>query len=157
MLIQESEVKNNEQYIASKQLVDYSLEELFDEHAPFLFFTIKKVITSNQQAEETLKQVFLYLYKHLVDFNPKHHSIRIWLMNITRNIAIDNLCNNQRDRDCKANLDCLSIAEKSVFALFYFHPYTTDEIANILHLPLQLVEQHLHAAVTKTTQHITVS
>jgi DNA-directed RNA polymerase specialized sigma24 family protein len=142
-------VKQSPITIANKLPIAYSAEELYDKYSPFLFSSITAIIANKQQAEKTLVEVFISLYNHLSDFNPKRNTFEVWLMNNARNTAIDNLCGTQKVYQCDANFKSLSLAEKTVFALFYFRTYTVKQIVDVLHLSAPVVEKLLQAAEAK--------
>ncbi len=143
-----------ERQIANPSLppIVYSEEELYDKYSPALYYIVTSIIPDKRQAEETLVEIFVYLYKHSSDFNPQRNSFAVWLMNTARNIAIDNLCNTQQVYNCDENLKSLPLSEKTVFALFHFRAYTINQTADVLHLSVPLVQKLLQQAEAKTNK-----
>jgi hypothetical protein len=60
-----------------------SAEQMYDKYAPFLFSINTKIIPDNKNAEDTLVEVFLYVYTHLSDYNPAYNTFPLWLMNLS--------------------------------------------------------------------------
>jgi DNA-directed RNA polymerase specialized sigma24 family protein len=126
-----------------------SAEQVYDNYAPVMFSIITKIIPDNKKSEDTLAEVFLYVHTHLFDYNPRCNTFLVWLMNNARNIAINKLCNMQQGYPCDTNFKTLSLAEKSVYALYYFRSFSLSQIGEVLHLSNPIVEKLLGSAEAK--------
>ena len=125
------------------------IEELYNKYCPILFSIISNIIPDTTAAKDTLVQVFLYVHHHLPHNNTVERTNNIWLLNVARDIAVDNLCKMQNDYQCDKNFKTLSLAEKTVFALFYFRSFSVSKIVELLHLPAGTVTRLLESAERK--------
>jgi hypothetical protein len=74
-------LKERDKY--KKQPEVSSAEQMYDKYAPLLFSINTKIIPDNKNAEDTLVEVFLYVYTHLSDYNPAYNTFPLWLINLS--------------------------------------------------------------------------
>jgi DNA-directed RNA polymerase specialized sigma subunit len=55
----------------------------------------------------------------------------------------------QQDYPCDTNFKTLSLAEKTVFALYYFRSFSVNQIVEVLHLSNPIIEKLLRSAEVK--------
>ncbi len=139
-------------FLSGRTAYTASVEQLYDECAALVYSIITKFIEDKIQAEEILAEVFVHLYKDLSNYDAARGSFVVWLINTTRNLALDKLCAMQTDYQCNENFKNLPLAQKTVFALYYFRSYSITEIAEILHLPTHMCEKLLKAAEEKQSR-----
>lgn len=72
-----------------------ALEALYDRYSPLLYTLIKKIVNKEDTAEEILAEVFEIIWKKISRFNFSTENVYTWLINLTRNKAIDYLRRNR--------------------------------------------------------------
>ncbi len=160
---------------AIKNKEEAAISTLYDNYAPVLFTIITKIVADNQMAEEALQNVFIKVWFNIESYNSTKGSLFTWLINISRNEAIDVL-RSKRYKHYFANrslesadmlfsnntlvsrlddigfqklLGQLEPSEKTVIELIYYRGYTCVEIAEILHIPLGTVKTKMQRAYKK--------
>lgn len=68
-----------------------ALEEVYDRYSSLLYSLIKKIITDDKNSNEILTKVFLILWNKIDAYPEQTRNLFVWLINITRNLAIDHL------------------------------------------------------------------
>lgn len=66
-----------------------ALSRLYDRHAPALFALGKRILGRPADAEETLQEVFVYVWDHADRYDAKRSSVATWLVLLMRSRAID--------------------------------------------------------------------
>ncbi|WP_246833969.1 RNA polymerase sigma factor [Pedobacter sp. G11] len=152
-----------------------SFNKLYKMYAPNLMGVIMKIVNQQETAEDLLQEVFLKIRKSLHTYDEKKSRLFTWMLNITRNTALDHLRKKSYRQD-KANviledvgtelenhtfsmntdvigikklLEQLSSKQKLVLDLAYYQGYTHEEIAEKLDMPVGSVKTTLRQAIIK--------
>ncbi len=66
-------------------------EFLYDRYAPMLYGVICKLVKDEVMAEKVLKKSFIQIWNQLAALQPGKCNLFIWMHNITRNIALEEI------------------------------------------------------------------
>lgn len=66
-------------------------EFLYDRYAPLLYGMICKLVNDDAMAQEVLKKSFIQIWTQLATVQPGKFNLFIWMHNITRNIALEEI------------------------------------------------------------------
>ena len=72
-----------------------ALEALYDRYSPLLYTLIRKIVNNEDTTEEILAEVFEIIWKKISRFNFSTENVYAWLINLTRNKAVDFLRRNR--------------------------------------------------------------
>lgn len=64
---------------------------LYDMYSKSLFSIITNLIKDREEAEDVLQEVFVKIWKNIETYNQSKGRLYTWMLNITRNTAIDKL------------------------------------------------------------------
>ena len=65
--------------------------QLYDMYSKSLFSIITNLINDREEAEDVLQEVFVKIWKNIETYNQSKGRLYTWMLNITRNTAIDKL------------------------------------------------------------------
>ena len=65
--------------------------QLYDMYSKSLFSIITNLIKDREEAEDVLQEVFIKIWKNIDTYNQSKGRLYTWMLNITRNTAIDKL------------------------------------------------------------------
>ncbi len=65
--------------------------QLYDMYSKSLFSIITNLIKDREEAEDVLQEVFVKIWKNIDSYNQSKGRLYTWMLNITRNTAIDKL------------------------------------------------------------------
>ncbi|WP_316807783.1 sigma-70 family RNA polymerase sigma factor [Pedobacter agri] len=150
-----------------------AFNKFYKMYAPNLMGVIMKIVNQQETAEDLLQEVFLKIRKSLHTYDEKKSRLFTWMLNITRNTALDHL-RKKSYRQEKTNvffedvtieleahtfsmntdaigikklLEQLSPKQKLVLDLAYYQGYTHEEIAERLSMPVGSVKTSLRQAI----------
>lgn len=115
---------------------------LYDNYAPAIYSVITNIISDKTKAEDVLANIFSSLSAEIDKYDNKN-SLLLWLLNLSRNQCISQLIedNGKTETALVNNYVCtLPLLEKTIFALVYFKGLNINEVAALLHLPLNKIE-----------------
>ncbi|MEM8908290.1 MAG: sigma-70 family RNA polymerase sigma factor [Bacteroidota bacterium] len=145
---------------------------LYDRYAASLYGVALKIVHSEEVAEDILQDVFIKAWQKGVDYDSRKGSVFTWLLNITRNRAIDITRSSSFRKQAKI-LELNSFAHESnngngyteelnvnqiglrwmvnqldlkyqkVIELVYFQGFTQSEVVEQLGIPLGTVKTRL--------------
>ncbi|TDD96919.1 RNA polymerase sigma factor [Flavobacterium cellulosilyticum] len=142
---------------------------LYDMYSKSLFSVISNLLKETEDAEDTLQEVFVKIWKSIDSYSASKGRLYTWMLNIARNSAIDKLrskgfnnskknlsdenfvnlledSNNQNNR-----IDTIGILEfvkklkpkcVQIIELLFFQGYTQQEASDELEIPLGTVKTH---------------
>lgn len=163
------------QLVASLKSGDHAAYSfLYDRYSGALFGAILKIIFQKELAEDVLQECFIKIYKNIHLYDETKGRLFTWLMQITRNTAIDtlrskdfkndsknlsldsNVYSTGADRSALAKgdaigmekiLNVLTDKQKAVIDLTYFHGLTQEEISGKLAVPIGTVKSRARSAL----------
>lgn len=149
---------------------------LYTNYSGALFGVITKLIPQQEIAEDVLQEAFVKIWNNIAQYDANKGRLFTWMLNITRNLAIDTLrskamgkfTQNQTidnsvdsiDMQYQTNMQTDTIGMKNLVAklpdehrvvieLMYFKGYTQAEIAEEFNIPLGTVKTRARNAITK--------
>ena len=156
-------------------LLDKSKEAfdvLYEKYSPTLYGIVLKIVVSEEAAQDVLQDSFIKIWNNIAKYDRSKGALFTWLLNITRNTAIDYTRSKhvknkiQMDEEIVSsmgnvememkNFDYIGVKEavitlkpeyKNVIQLLYFLGYTQEEAAKELNLPLGTLKTRARAAL----------
>jgi RNA polymerase sigma-70 factor (ECF subfamily) len=149
-----------------------TLRAVFDEHAGYLWRTLRHLGIPESDIEDLCQEVFVVVHRKLGDFEGRS-SLRTWLYGIALRVASDHRrrahVRNERPQADAAEhlvdarglapdartearselarlLDQLDADKRAVLVLYELEGFTMKEVAEALGCPLQTAYSRLHAA-----------
>ena len=146
---------------------DRAFTLLYDMYSKSLFSVISNLISDREEAEDVLQESFVKIWKNIETYNDSKGRLYTWMLNITRNTAIDKLrskgFNNKQknlssdnfvhllDDSNKAinRIDTIGIQEFikklkpkciQLLDLLFFKGFTQQEASEELEIPLATVK-----------------
>ena len=151
-----------------------AFEQLYDQYSAALLGVAVRVLGGNQPvAEDVLQEAFVKIWKNIERFDSSKGTIFTWMLNITRNTAIDKLrnLNIQPIQSLNENVSSINVSEnfaintdvigvedavntlkpeyRQMIDLAYFGGYTQEEISEKLDIPLGTVKTRTRAALNQ--------
>ena len=68
-----------------------ALESLYDRYSPVLYTLVKLIVADKEKAEEILADIFVIIWQKSLMFDINSGNLYSWLINLTRNKALDYL------------------------------------------------------------------
>ncbi len=142
-----------------------SLLKLYDSYSSHLFAHILKIIPDKEKSENILQTVFVTLSRNIETYNTKDRLL-LYLLNMARNEAIQTLILNDsmnnplffpQTTNIITFITKLPLLEKTILALIYFRGFTTKQIAELLGIPLKIIEFKLESQLEKLPKTISNS
>lgn len=150
-----------------------AFEEAYDRYSPTLYGIVLNIIHDEQQAQDILQDAFVKVWKKIHAFDPSKGRFFTWLLNLTRNTAIDAYRKKQRNpadkiqvldhnvnigkgHQTQQNVDAIGLEkvlhqlpdeQQTVIEYLYFKGYTQKETAEALEIPLGTVKSRIRIAV----------
>ena len=156
---------------------EQALAELYDRYRVILFGLLVRILSSREEAEDVLQEVFLQVWRQAADFDETRGKPFTWLVTLARSRGIDRLRTlAARDRVKQAGfrdeMELVSDAatdtfrseqrglvnsalaqlpeeQKRTLVLAYFDGLTQSEIAAKLGAPLGTVKTRMRTGMTK--------
>lgn len=149
---------------------EQAIRPLLARYGDALYGIMYRMVQSRETAEDLMQEVFVKVWKNGPSYDPSKGKLFTWLLNITRNTAIDHLrlVKNQKQRQ-SISLDRLvyhpttnakvkevglqhaleKLDEKyhQVIELLYLRGYSQREAAEVLNIPLGTVKTRALTAV----------
>ncbi len=146
---------------------DRAFTLLYDMYSKSLFSVISNLISDREEAEDVLQESFVKIWKNIETYNDSKGRLYTWMLNITRNSAIDKLrskgFNNKQKNLSSDNfvhllddsnkltnrIDTIGIQEFvkklkpkciQIIDLLFFKGYTQQEASDELAIPLGTVK-----------------
>jgi RNA polymerase sigma-70 factor (ECF subfamily) len=159
------------QLVASlKQGDKAAFSTLYDNYSGSLYGIVMRIVNDEALAEDVLQEAMIKIWKNIASYDETKGTLFTWLLNITRNVAIDKLrYNSKRQTQPIENImpvidtgnpnkpeDRIGVKElvanlkpefKSVISMAYFSGYTQDEISKELNVPIGTVKTRTRNAL----------
>ncbi len=147
---------------------------LYDNYAGALNGVIYKLVDDKQLAEDILQEAFVKIWNNFFQYDSTKGRLFTWMLNLTRNLAIDTLRSKGYKKQNKISgnensvsnlpdktnaiekfdsmgirnkLDNLKTDQKNIIELAYFNGLTQDEISKELLIPLGTVKTKMRTAI----------
>ena len=147
---------------------------LYDHYSKALYGIIYKIVNNEEIAQDLLQEAFLKIWKNIDTYDPFKGRLYTWLLNLTRNYAIDhyrssdfqhlNKIQNLEDSvsavdkqmqgtmmndhiGLKETVAELKPEYKQMIDLLYYKGYTHDEVAKEFNIPLGTVKTRVRSAI----------
>jgi len=150
-----------------------AFEYLYDRYSPALFGIILKIVKDEEKAADVMQDSFLKIWKNIRNYNAEKGSLFTWILNVTRNTAIDKLrvevktqmsvsWENVKEIDLTptviynpspSTIDLRAIVEKLLpekkllIEMVYFQGYTHEEVSEKLSIPLGTVKSRIRKSL----------
>ncbi len=143
---------------------------LYDKYCGALYGVLMRLVRRHNVADDLLQEVFVKIWKNIDSFDPARGTLFTWMLNITRNRAIDYLRSSRHQQEllhvdyelfahhrdyasassseyCTTELNDLQnktmqldAKYAEVIDMIYFYGFTQDQTARILKIPLGTVK-----------------
>jgi len=145
--------------------------ELYDELAPRVLGSIRRLLIDHAQSEEVAQEVFLEVWQSATRFDPNKGRATVWILTMAKRRAIDRIRSAQsaHDRDTRIGIrdfrveddvaeaaeiaverervgmamERLTDVQRQVISLAYDGGYSHTEIAELLQVPIGTVKTRL--------------
>jgi RNA polymerase sigma-70 factor (ECF subfamily) len=172
-----------ELFLALKSGDSNALGVLYDRHASLVYGLALKILSSAQEAEDLVQDIFLNLAK--CSYDPKRGSFRTFLAILTRSRTIDHIrargaalrtlerwkpnrsqevesnlpfeyvSQEEQSQEVRSALSQLSDSQQQVLRLSYYDGLSQSEIAERLQIPLGTVKSIARRGLLKLRQTLT--
>jgi RNA polymerase sigma factor (sigma-70 family) len=149
---------------------------LYEKYSAALYGVVLKVVHNADDANDVMQEAFISIWKNIDSYDAnKGGSLFTWMLNISRNKAIDRYRQKNRIAENQKVLQNVSIGNehqnnnfiktevigvnnlvskikpelKELIDLHYFKGYTHQEITEITNLPLGTVKTKMRSAMTE--------
>jgi RNA polymerase sigma-70 factor, ECF subfamily len=150
--------------------------QLYKNYSGALYGIIFRIVRDEEIAADVLQDSFIKIWKNIDSYNKEKGTLFTWMLNITRNTAIDKLRskeykNTSKIRPIEENVgiidsgnstenivdhigikglvDTLADDQKQIIEKIYFEGYTQTEVSEELGVPLGTVKTRVRIAVGK--------
>ena len=147
---------------------------LYDHYHRALYGIIFRIVNNDVLAEDILQDAFIKIWKNIDNYDSAKGRLFTWLVNVARNLAIDNYrskdytnqVKNQSMDDSVSSINELSQINSKVdhigmkdtisrlkpeyiqvIDLLYFKGYTQEEVAKEYNIPLGTVKTRIRSAI----------
>ena len=145
---------------------------IYDQYAPSLYGVVFRIVQSEEVAQDVMQDAFVKVWKKGTTYNSSKGTLFTWLLNITRNTAIDKLRSagfrnsgknqsidnlvynkvssrgtNPDEIGVKDLLNDLNEKYREVVDMIYFRGFTQKEVSEELNIPLGTVKTRLRIAL----------
>jgi RNA polymerase sigma-70 factor (ECF subfamily) len=147
---------------------------LYKNYGNVLYGTILKIVHDEETAQDVLQEAFVKIWNNIGQYDATKGRIYTWMLNISRNTAIDKLrskgeimkakiqtgddiVNNiQNSRKTEQQTDTIGLRNMvaglkpeyhTIVELAYYKGYTLDEISKTLDVPLGTVKTRMRSAM----------
>ncbi len=145
---------------------------LYDNYAKALFGVIFSIVEDVEESEDLLQKTFLKVWDHFDSYDASKGRLYTWMLNISRNIAIDykrskqhknknqnvdqnvytlnTICTEDNSIDTiglKKVVENLKSEHLILIELAYYNGYTQEEISKELNIPIGTVKTRIRKAL----------
>jgi RNA polymerase sigma-70 factor, ECF subfamily len=157
-----------------KQKDQQAFSYLYDNYAAALNGVVFRMVENKELAEDILQEAFVKIWNNFASYDNTKGRLFTWMLNLTRNLAIDTLrskgykkqtkisgdensVNNLQDNNSgvekfdsmgvKKQLAELKPDQRQIIDMAYFSGFTQDEISKQLGIPLGTVKTKMRTAI----------
>ena len=150
-----------------------AVESILNKYGGALFSVIKKIVGSQEVAEDVLQDASLKIWKNAKSYDDSKGRLFTWLLSIARNTALDlvrtrKFNENRKSQSLEGNvydnighseemkiadvgllgvIDRLEPKYREVIDLLYLRGYTQKEVQEVLQIPLGTVKTRARAGI----------
>lgn len=151
-----------------------ALSYLYDKYGAALFGTAERIIQNEEVTSEVVQDIFMKIWTRIDQYDPKKGRFFTWMLNMTRNAAIDKVRSKEINRSAKTDsiddyvytidsqnktelsIDSIGVKElmndlveeqRFILLKVYFEGFTHSEIADEFDIPLGTVKTRLRSAL----------
>lgn len=148
-----------------------AMSEVYDRFASALYGVASKVVRSEEIAQDVVQDSFVKIWKKVESYDSSKGTFFTWMLNITRNTAIDFLRKTKKENPASIqdiensvhisdgaaqNIDTIGIAalvdnlnedQRILVEYIYFKGFTQQEVSDELGIPLGTVKTRIRSAV----------
>ncbi len=148
-----------------------AFSQLYDMYNAALYGIILRVVNDEEMAQDVLQDAFVTIWKKANLYTPGKGTFFTWMLNVSRNKAIDYVRKVNREGQGKSNFQTelttdqsvasipidqiglnelvanLSDEHKIIIEYLYFKGYTQQEASDELGIPLGTIKSRLRAAI----------
>jgi RNA polymerase sigma-70 factor (ECF subfamily) len=152
---------------------------LYRNYSAVLYGVILRIVNDEETAQDVMQEAFVKIWNNIGQYDSSRGRIYTWMLNISRNAAIDKLrtrgeimrgkiqtgedaVNNlQNTRRTEQQTDTIGLRNmvaglrpdyQNIVELAYFRGYTLDEVSKELSVPLGTVKTRMRAAMQQLRQ-----
>lgn len=158
-----------------------AVKQLYRQYAPSLLGVIKRIVKFDEIAEDLLQDVFVKIWKSISTYDSNKGKLFTWMVNLTRNLAIDYIRSKSALKDSKTDdisellnlgiepfadgsektdtigiknlIGVLKKDQKIIIDLIYFQGFTHVQVSEELNIPLGTVKTKLRLAILQLRKH----
>jgi len=148
--------------------------KLYDDYSAALYGILFRILGKEELAQDALQESFVKIWKNIDSYDCSKGSLFTWMLNISRNHAIDMLrSKNMRQKiqsidksvgvvnkqmSSSTNTDHFLIKElienlkpehKQMIEMAFYQGYTQEELAEELNIPLGTIKTRARAALSQ--------
>lgn len=150
-------------------------EYLYRQYSGALYGVIVSVVTDEETSRDVLQECFVKIWNNIDKFDPAKGRFYTWMLNLTRNTAIDKLRSKgeimktkihsgedivykkENEFRTEQQTDVIGLRKmvadlkpeyQAVVEMAYFNGYTLDEISKSLDMPLGTVKTRMRKALS---------
>ena len=150
-----------------------ALTVFYDRYGEALYGVILRIVKAEEVAEDVLQECLVKIWNSFASYDPGRGRLYTWVLNISRNLAIDKIRSRQyrvssrtQPLEDSAALRQAAVPtfrpehiglqemtaklnpeQKQIIDLLYFGGFTQSEVAEELNLPLGTVKTRARAAI----------
>jgi RNA polymerase sigma factor (sigma-70 family) len=164
-----------------KQRDNKAFEYLYDNYSGALYNIVMQILNDVDLSNDVLQEVFVNIWRKIESYDSIKGRLFTWMLNITRNAAIDVLRsksyqNSQKNqsisdqaevdmggKSLQLNVDNIGLRkvleklkteQRVLIELAYFKGYTHEEISEIESIPLGTVKTRIRSALIQLREHL---
>jgi RNA polymerase sigma-70 factor, ECF subfamily len=154
---------------------------LYDNYAGALNTVIFRLVEEKELSEDILQEAFVKIWNNFSSYDKTKGRLFTWMLNITRNLAIDTLRSKGYKKQGKISGDENTVSslqdnsmgkdrfdsmglrkqvsnlkpdQKIIIDMAYFNGYTQEEISKQLGIPLGTVKTRMRSAILELRKHL---
>lgn len=164
-----------------KERDNKAFEYLYDNYSGALYNIVMQILNDVDLSNDVLQDVFVNIWRKIESYDSLKGRLFTWMLNITRNAAIDVLRsrsyqNSQKNQSIsdqtesdtglktlqlnvdnigvRKMLEKLKVEHRVLIELAYFKGYTHEEIAEIESIPLGTVKTRIRSGLIQLREHL---
>jgi RNA polymerase sigma factor (sigma-70 family) len=173
---QKNHIEESQLVLRLKAQDKSALDYLYSNYAAVLYGVVSRIIKKEEISEEVLQDAFLKIWDKIDDYDASKGKLFTWMLNLTRNLAIDKMRSKEISRESKTRgienlvstidnkefteqgvdsigvkeiLSALTDDQRFVIDHLYFKGYSQSELSDEFNIPLGTVKTRLRLAMNQ--------